>query len=123
MRQFPDTNQSLKVFLFPDELSPKTIKEDFNFGITGLESFLDTGLTKQTSIKKIIQPKEEIILYAGCITGELARAKLFINGQNHGLSYLPVKSINPSIKNKNTLDLLFCIGINPPNSYSLIHCG
>ena len=120
---YPDTNQSLRVFLFPDELTPDTIQDVFSFGIRGLESFLDTGLNKPTSLTRLIQPKGEHILYIGFITDGLARAKLFINGQSPGLSFLPVKSVVTDSKDKNSLDLLFDIRINNPQNYSLIHCG
>jgi hypothetical protein len=123
LTQYPDTNQSLRVFLFPDELTPDTIQDVYNFGVRGLESFLDTGLNKPTTLTKLIQPRGEYILYIGCITDELARAKFFFNGQHPDLSYLPVKPVVGNTKNKNVLDCIFGVWINPPQNYSSIHCG
>lgn len=121
--QYPDTTQSIKVFLFPDALTPDTIQDVYNFGIRGLESFLDTGLNKPTTLTKLIQPKGEYILYIGCLTDGLARAKFFINGQDPGLTFLQDKSVVTGTKNKNMFDLVFGVGINPPKNHTLIHCG
>lgn len=119
----PDSNQSVKVFLFPDELMPGTKQDTYNFGVTGLVAFIDSGLNKPTKLKTLIKPKEERILYIGCLTDGVARAKLFVNGQNHENPFLPVKSITSTTKNNDTLELVFGLGFNPPDRHSLIHCG
>jgi len=123
---FPKADRYLRVFLFPDELTPDTIQEIYNFGIRGLESFLDTGLNKPTTLTTLIKPKGEYILYIGILfypPDGLTRAGLFINGHNYNIQLVPVKSIKTGTQNENELTLVFGIGIDPPHNYSLISCG
>lgn len=124
----PESENYLRVFLFPDTMTPDTMQEVYNFGVTGIESFLDNELNKPTILKTTIQPEEEHILYIGVLFNTdglvgLTRAKLFINGQNINDSFLPVNSRKTSTKNRNELDLIFGIGVDPPHNYSLIPCG
>ena len=124
----PESDKYLRVFLFPDTMTPDTMQEVYNFGVTGIESFLDNDLDKPTILRTTIQPKQEHVLYIGVLFNSdrldgLTRAKLFINGQNIKDSFLPVNSIKTNTKNRNKLDLVFGIGIDPPHNYSLIPCG
>lgn len=63
---FRQPDSWLKLYLPPDKMSPD--KEPlFDYGATGLKSFLDTGLSKPTTLQRIINPKEEIIFYIGVL--------------------------------------------------------
>jgi len=71
----------LKLFLPPGTMTPD--KESlYNYGVTDLESFLDTGLNKQTTLKYVINPKEESLFYTGALPGAGYRAGLVLKGQN-----------------------------------------
>ena len=39
----------------------------YNYGATGLKSFLDTGLNKPTMLQRTIHPKEECLFYIGML--------------------------------------------------------
>jgi hypothetical protein len=79
---FPDSY--LKLFLPPGTMTPD--KESlYNFGATGLESFLDTGLNKPTMLQRTINPKEECLFYIGAVPGAGCRAALVLKEQ--GLFY------------------------------------
>ena len=76
---FPDSY--LKLFLPPDTMT--LYKESqYNFGATGLKSFLDTGLNKPTALKRTINPKEECLFYIGALPGAGCRAALVLKGQD-----------------------------------------
>jgi hypothetical protein len=67
----------LKLFLPSDTMTPD--KESlYNFGATGLKSFLDTGLNKPTKLKRTINPKEEYLFYIGALPGAGSRAALVL---------------------------------------------
>lgn len=124
----PESANYLRVFLFPDTMTPDTMQEVYNFGVTGIESFLDKDLNKPTILKTTIQPEEEHILYIGVLfnnvgLGGHTRARLFINGQNINDSFFPDSAIKTSTKSRNELDLIFGIGVDQPHHYSLIPCG
>ncbi|HKR05848.1 MAG TPA: hypothetical protein VJY62_14530 [Bacteroidia bacterium] len=81
----PTSDRYVKVFLFPRSMTPDKHEEVYNYGITGVESFLDTCLGKPTFLKITLQPKQDYILYTGALLYPAfgsARSKLFINGQN-----------------------------------------
>ena len=74
----------LKLFLPPDTMTPD--KESlYDFGATGLKSFLDTGLNKPTMLQRTINPKEECLFYIGAVPGAGCRAALVLKEQ--GLFY------------------------------------
>ena len=62
----PWSDSYLKLFLPPDTM---TLDKEplYNFGATGLESFLDTGLNKPTMLQRTINPKEEFLFYTGTV--------------------------------------------------------
>ena len=101
----PKSDKYIKVFLFPRSMTPDKQEEaDANFGVTRVDSFLDTGLTKPTTLKITIKPKEDYVLYIGALLhppDRRARARLFVNGQN----------------------LFYSISIDPPLDSALIPCG
>jgi hypothetical protein len=98
------SDRYVRVFLFPQTMAPAKKEEVYNYGVTGIESFLDTELSKAAILKITIQPKQNLTLYIGALLypafGQ-ARAKLFINGQN----------------------LVYRISIEPPLDSALISCG
>jgi hypothetical protein len=74
----------LKLFLPPDTMTLD--KESlYNFGITDLKSFLDTGLNKPAMLRRTINPKEGCIFYIGALPGAGCRAALVLKDQ--GLFY------------------------------------
>lgn len=100
----PKSDRYISVFLFPHYMIPGKPEEVYNYGITGLESFLDTGLIEPTMQKITIQPKQDYFLYIGALlfpSSESARSELFINGQN----------------------LVYKIVLAPPLDSTFIPCG
>ena len=100
----PKSDMYIKVFLFPQSMRPDKQEEVYNYGIAGIESFLDTGLSKPTMLKATIQPKEDYFLYIGALlypSSFAVRSNLFLSGQN----------------------LTYEISINPPPDSALIPCG
>jgi hypothetical protein len=73
----------LKVFLPSDSM---TIDKEtlYSYGITGLKSFLDTGLNKPTMVKRTIAPKEAYLFYTGILMGSggVTRAGFALKGQD-----------------------------------------
>lgn len=60
----PEPVSYVKVFLPPGKMTMD--KESlYNYGATGLTSFLDTGLHKPTMFRKTINAKEEYLFYVG----------------------------------------------------------
>lgn len=81
----PPTSYSyLKLFMLQDTM--KLEKESlYDYGATGLKSFLDTGLDEPTMLQKTINPKEEYIFYIGALShqaGGTVRAGLVLKEQN-----------------------------------------
>jgi len=63
----PSPGSYLNLFLPPDTMSHD--KESmYNYGATGLHSFLDDGLNKPTKLEKTINPKEEFLFYIGALS-------------------------------------------------------
>lgn len=62
----PRPDSYLKVFLPPDTmtLDKETL---YDYGATGLKSFLDAGLNKPTMLQRIINPKEACLFYIGVL--------------------------------------------------------
>jgi len=56
----------LKIFLPPDTMTLDKVWL-YNYGVTGLRSFLDTGLNKPTMLQRTINPKEECLFYIGVL--------------------------------------------------------
>jgi hypothetical protein len=74
----------LKLFLPPGTMTLDK-ESSYNFGVTDLKSFLDTGLNKPTMLQRTINPKEECIFYIGALPGAGCRAGLVLKEQ--GLFY------------------------------------
>ena len=76
-----DPGHYLRLFLPPDTMTDD--KESlYNYGAAGLESFLDTGLNKPTTLKRVINPKEECLFYTGALPGGGCRAGFVLKGQD-----------------------------------------
>jgi hypothetical protein len=131
----PDTAEYINVFLFPDEVTPATARDTFNFGINGSEAFLrerpssfSTRPSGPTSLRATVLPGEEHILYIGVVfppydLDGLARAELFIKGQKPNALFFPEGSMPTGTEDGTELDLIFGAAIDPPKHYSMIPCG
>jgi len=76
-----DPGHYLRLFLPPETMTDD--KESlYNYGAAGLESFLDTGLNKPTTLKRVINPKEECLFYTGALPGGGCRAGFVLKGQD-----------------------------------------
>lgn len=56
----------LKLFLPPDTMRLDKVPL-YNYGVTGLRSFLDTGLNKPTRLQRTVNPQEEFLFYTAVI--------------------------------------------------------
>ena len=82
----PPPDPYLQLFLPPDTM---TLSKEglYDYGATGLKSFIDSGLNKSTTLKRTINPKEACLFYIGAVIGEggfssAARAGLVLKGRN-----------------------------------------
>jgi len=124
----PDSSVLLNISIIPDSLTPDNIQNNLNFGVIGIEEFFESELSERYMLKTSIQPNEQHIVYIGIkFASELdngtTRSILFINGQDIVAPFLPQKSIEINNKNPEILDLVYGIGVDPPNNYNLIPCG
>ncbi|MBL7963653.1 MAG: hypothetical protein JNM31_07385 [Flavobacteriales bacterium] len=124
----PDTDKYISVFLFPDDISPDTAQDVFNYGITGSEDYVRTRPSGPTSLRTTVLPGEAHILYIGVVFSPegldgLGRAQLFIGGQKPDPSFFPEGSVPTGTQKGNELDLTFGISIDPPEHYSMVPCG
>jgi hypothetical protein len=84
---FPSPDSYLKLFLPPDTMTLDK-QSLYNYGITGLKSFLDTGFNKPTMLQRTIDPNEECLFYVAALTyqaGGRPRAGFFL--KEHDLFY------------------------------------
>jgi hypothetical protein len=56
----------LKLFLPADTMTLDKVPL-YNYGVTGLRSYLDTGLNKPSKLQRTINPKEESLFYIGVL--------------------------------------------------------
>ena len=88
----PSSDSYLKIFLPTDTM---TIDKEtlYSYGVTGLESLLDTCFNKPTMLQRTINPKEECLFYIGVLfLGEsqgAARAGLVLKDQKLFRSSIP----------------------------------
>ena len=80
----PSPDSYLKVFLPPDTmtLAKETL---YKYGATGLNSFLDAGLTKPTTLQRTINPREACLFYISVLYYQAdapTRAELILKGQH-----------------------------------------
>lgn len=83
----PKSKGFVKVFLFPLSMTPDK-QDEYDFGITGLNSFFDTELNKPTNMKISIPSKKDYVFYIGVLLYEangVARAKF--NANENKLQY------------------------------------
>jgi hypothetical protein len=125
----PKADRYLRVFLLPDTATPEKLYglQAYNGAfIHPLNSVLNTVLNKSTELQTIIQPEQGHYINIGTIFSPqdgLTRAGLFVNGQDHHVQLVPIRSIKTGTRNKNELTLVFGIGIDQPHNYALIPCG
>lgn len=65
----------LKLFLPPDTMTLDKVSL-YNYGVTGLRSFLDTGLNKPTMLQRTINPNEECLFYIGVLRYQVSNQAL-----------------------------------------------
>jgi hypothetical protein len=79
----PESDKHLKLFLPPGAMTfAKEI--EYDYGVTEIQSFLDTGLNRPTTLKTVIKPKEEYMFNTGALFypgNGLARAKLLTSSR------------------------------------------
>ncbi|MCB9170481.1 MAG: hypothetical protein H6597_01220 [Flavobacteriales bacterium] len=124
----PDTDKFLSVFLFPEGITPATVRDTLDFGIVGSKDFLRTRSPGPTSLRVTILPGATHLLCIGAVFAPdglkgLTRAELFIDGQTPDASYFPKGSVPTSSKRGDALNLLFGIAVDPPAHHSIIPCG
>ncbi|MFZ1592292.1 MAG: hypothetical protein WAT27_09425 [Chitinophagales bacterium] len=81
---FSPKDSYLKLFLPPDTFTYDKIPL-YNFGITGIKSFLDNNFNKATTLHKTINPNDEYVFYVAALTYQALgtpRAALILNEQN-----------------------------------------
>ena len=66
---FPSSSSYVKLFLLPETM-PLDKESSYDYGVTGLKSFLDTGFNKPTMLQRTINPKEECLFYMAVLTYE-----------------------------------------------------
>ena len=64
---FTPPNSYLKLFLPTDTFSYHELSS-FNYGLTGVKSFLDTNFNKPTELQKILEPNEEHVFYIATLS-------------------------------------------------------
>ncbi|MBP8823844.1 MAG: hypothetical protein KBH07_09380 [Flavobacteriales bacterium] len=128
VRLLPDTGRYVRVFLFPDDISPDTAQDTFDFGIQGSVDFLTAPPPSPTPQRRSLAPGTTRILYIGVVFEQgglegIGRGELFIKGQRPIATSFPEGSIPASTSKGNDLTLLFGLAIDPPKHYALIPCG
>ena len=64
---FTTPNSYLKLFLPTDTFSYHELSS-FNYGLSGVKSFLDTNFNKATELQKTIEPNEEHVFYVATVS-------------------------------------------------------
>ena len=124
----PDHSVNLDLAVLPDNIIPNSIKDTIDFGVKDVKKFFGSDITNFSSAKKTIMPVDSETFYIGIlfkseIENGLTRSILFIDGQEINAPFLPIKSIQNIPSESNTLNLVYGIGVDPPNHYKLIPCG
>lgn len=101
---FTPADSYLKLFLPTDTLTYDKLSS-FNYGLTGLKSYLDANLNKATMLQKTIYPNEEHIFYIAALSyqaGGTVRSALILKEQElyyrmsiapHGYGIIPCGKI------------------------------
>ena len=98
---FPSPDSHIRIFLPPDTMTLEKVPLG-DYGLTNLQSFLDTGFNKPSILQRTINSKKECLFYIPVLIYQArgtARASLVVKGQ----------------------DLFFRISIAPDSA--LIPCG
>ena len=103
---FKSPDASLKLFLPPDTMTFDKLSA-FNYGITGLKSFLDVHFDKSTKLRRTINPHEESLFYVAALSYQASgtpRAAMALNEEDlyynvsiapHGAASIPSGKIVP----------------------------
>jgi hypothetical protein len=86
----------LKLFIPPDTMSLDKVVL-YDYGATGLKSFLDTDINSPTMLQRTISPKDEFFFYVGTLSDNaygVERTELVLKGQD--LFYI-IKGIDPGL--------------------------
>ena len=81
---FTPPNSYLKLFLPTDKLTYNKLPS-YNYGLSGIKSFLDANFNKASKLHKTINPNEEHIFYVATLsyqTGGTPRAALILKEQD-----------------------------------------
>ena len=79
----PSPDDYLKLFLPPDTMTIDKVLL-YDYGATGVKSFLDTGINQPTMVQRTINPNQEIFFYVGALfhhANGVSRAELVLKGQ------------------------------------------
>ncbi|MDX1630201.1 MAG: hypothetical protein R3345_15935 [Fulvivirga sp.] len=123
----PDSTIVLDVFRLPDEFTPDSIQDVFNFGVE-MEDFFESGINKKSPFETSILPNEQQTLYVGIlyvsnIPDGRTRAKLFLEGHDKDAPYFPVHSVEEYKVDNSPINLVYGISFDAPNYYAFIPCG
>jgi hypothetical protein len=80
----PLPDSYFKLFLPPDTMTLDKVSL-YDYGATGLKSFLDTGINYPTMLQRTINPKEDCVFYIGALfdhANGVARAELVLKEQD-----------------------------------------
>ncbi len=116
------SSEHISVFLFPQQMVPDSILNTFNFGINGLEPFLDKSEYNTPPLKTTLQPGDEKIFCMGVIMTGLARATMHFGNPNAS-SAKDSRAVAGTGDKPQKLNLFFELNINPPYHQSIIPCG
>ncbi|MBK9285688.1 MAG: hypothetical protein IPM51_15420 [Sphingobacteriaceae bacterium] len=111
---------SIHAFLIPQEYSPERIIDTFNFGVKNIEQFLETGLTKSTTVNKKIKPNENCVLYFGCLVDGVARAYFNLT---ESISKDNQSNNSNLVINCMEFDLNFHLNTSNPSGSNTFKCG
>lgn len=123
----PDSTVALKVFLIPEQFTPNSIKDTFNFGVR-MEELFESGNNQQFVLETSIQPEVPLIVFIGILfesqlMNGITRTQLFVEGHDDDAPFYPVKSSEHYDIDTNALNLYYGISFDPPNYYISLPCG
>ena len=80
----PESNGFVKALLIPHSIAPDK-PDEYDFGITGLNPFLDSASTKPTKLQTTVQPNTKFVFYVGVLlyqTDGVTRASMTTTRNN-----------------------------------------
>ena len=134
----PDSSVRLRLFFFPKALAPGEAVDANNFGIHGVERYLDSDVVGDSTLEESIAPGATQWFYLGVVfeselDNGLTRAGLFVEGEEKTASFLPSTSqgdgggddVDEATERgrSTSLNLWLGIGVDPPRYHALFPCG